>query len=186
MICLNVSVALHTPTRIATGRAARGLDAVLDPELIPASSLKGVMRAAATEILDLPAQTVLRLFGGPAGQASPWAWSDIDLAGSNSVISTRVRVPLDPVSGVAVEGGLFHAEELWVDQELSFTVHQVSETADPRVDALLLAASAMSVKGIGAARRRGLGWTTMTAAIGGQQVGAQDAARAVARARGAR
>lgn len=185
MIVLDISVTLHTPTRIATGRAARGLDAVVDTEVIPASSLKGVMRSAATEILDLPAQTVNRLFGGAGGQTSPWAWSDIDLAERDCVIGTRVRIPIDPVTGVAAEGGLFHAEELWVDQALAFTITQVLGTSNPRDDAILLAACAMSVKGIGAARRRGLGWTTMSAGIAGTRVGALEAARAVVRARGA-
>ncbi|MGV1006358.1 MAG: RAMP superfamily CRISPR-associated protein [Candidatus Nanopelagicales bacterium] len=185
MITLKITLLLHTPTRIATGRAARGLDAVLDPDTLPASSLKGVMRAAATEILGLQSETVSRLFGGTGGQPAPWAWSDVDLTGSGGVVSTRVRIPIDPETGVAAAGGLFHAEELWVDQPLDFTIRQSRPTADAQTDALLLAASAMSVKGIGAARRRGLGWTTMTAAISGQPVSAQKAAKAVARARGA-
>lgn len=176
MTSIEVTVKLHTPARIATGRAARGLDAVLDREIIPASSLKGIMRATGREILGLSEPTLGRLFGTATGQASAWAWSDIELP-SAAVVGTRVRIPIDPATGVARTGGLLHAEELWVDEPMHFTIQQISAASES--DACLLAACAMAVKGLGASRRRGLGWVTMTAQIAGRQVGAVEAASLV-------
>jgi hypothetical protein len=173
----------HTASRIATGRAARGLDAVLDHERIPASSLKGLMRAAAVEILALPPSRVAAVYGS-AGQGSPWAWNDIALpSGDGKRITTRVRIPIDPVTGVAREGGMFHAEELWLQDPVTCTVDQTRMVPDADDQALVLAASAMAVKGIGASRRRGLGWTTWSAVIDGRSVPPSELASAVLRLR---
>jgi CRISPR/Cas system CSM-associated protein Csm3 (group 7 of RAMP superfamily) len=161
------------------------LDAVVDRERIPATSLKGVMRAAAVEVLGLAPAVVERIFGGP-GAASPWAWSDIELPGDDdAVVRSRVRIPINPETGVAADGGLFLAEEMWVRSELGFTVDLFGEADDPSGDATLLAAAAMAVKGLGASRRRGLGWVTMTPTLDGRAVPPAEAASAVTAARGA-
>lgn len=158
MIRIHVQVTMHGPFRVSTGVAAHGLDAVVDPERIPASSLKGVMRAAAVEILGIGPERLTRIFGG-GGDASPWAWNDLRLP-EDRQITTRVRIPIESESGAAAKGGLFHAQEAWVAQPVNFEIEQVAATTDPAADALILAAAARAVKGLGASRRRGLGWTT--------------------------
>ena len=106
-----VHVTAHGPLRVATGHAGRGLDAVVDRDRVPASSLKGVMRATATHLLALPTPTVDRLFG-TATSASPWAWSDVDLRSPDvsASVASRVRVAIDSDSGTVRDGALMHAE----------------------------------------------------------------------------
>lgn len=184
MTTVQITVALHGPYRVATGSANRGLDAVVDRERIPATSLKGVMRAAAVEILALDPSTISRIFEGD-GQGSPWSWSDILLPeGDECLVRNRVRIPINPDTGVAADGGLFLAEEMWVRGDLSFSVELFGAADDPAGDARLLAASAMAVKGLGSSRRRGLGWVTMSASVDKKQVTASEASRAVIAARG--
>lgn len=172
MRIIEVEISSHTPLRIATGRAQRGLDAVLDPRRLPASSLKGVMRAAASEVLGLGEPVVSEVFGAP-GSPSAWAWSDADLPdGPDKQITTRVRIPIDATTGVAVPGGMLHAEELWLDAPVSFTIEQIAAVDHAERQSAVLAAAAMAVKGIGASRRRGLGWTTWRPTIDGKPVDA--------------
>lgn len=186
MKTINVEVHSHTPMRIATGRAQRGLDAVLDPERLPASSLKGVMRAAAREVLGLDEAAVAAVFGAP-GSPSAWAWSDAELPdGPDKEITTRVRVPIDASTGVAATGGMLHAEELWLDAPISFTIEQVAALDDADRQAEVLAAAAMAVKGVGASRRRGLGWTTWRPSIDGKPVDARSLAATIIAMQGAK
>lgn len=185
MTTVTITLTLHGPYRVATGSASRGLDAVVDRERIPATSLKGVMRNAAVEVLGLDEATVERIFGG-AGAASPWAWSDVELPQDDrAVVRSRVRIPIDRETGVAADGALFHAEEMWVGTPLTFTVELFGAASDPRGDAAILAAAALAVKGLGASRRRGLGWVTLAPALDGQPVTPAAATRAVMAARGA-
>ena len=184
MIEISVTVHFHAPFRVATGRAKDGYDAVLDPQRIPASTLKGVMRGAATEILGLSPKSLTRLFGS-VGSASVWAWDDLELPdGPGKAITDRIRIRMDPDRGIAAEGGLLLAQELWMDRSANFTIEQVAATSSARADAELLAAAAMAVKGLGASRRRGLGWITAVPQIGGTAVTASTAAAAVQRERG--
>lgn len=157
-----VHVTAHGPLRVATGHAGRGLDAVVDRDRIPASSLKGVMRATATNLLALPATTVDRVFGTTIAP-SPWAWSDVDLHSPavTSSVATRVRVRIDPATGTVTDGALMHAEELWLEGDPVFRIDQIDHVADPARDGRLLAAIATAVPSIGASRRRGLGWVSL-------------------------
>ena len=51
---LEFTITFYAPFRVATGVAARGIDAPVDSNHpLPASSLKGVMRAAARDVLEL-------------------------------------------------------------------------------------------------------------------------------------
>lgn len=186
MKTISVEIRSHTPLRIATGKAQRGLDAVLDHERLPASSLKGVMRAAAREVLGLDEAAVAAVFGEP-GSPSAWAWSDAELPESPAKeITTRVRIPIDPETGVAASGGMLKAEELWLDTTISFTIEQVNSVANADQQAAVLAAAAMAVKGIGASRRRGLGWTTWRPAIDGRPVTAASLATTIIAMQGAK
>lgn len=59
------TITFHGPFHVGSGVADQGLDRVLDRgALLPGTSLKGVMRAAARETLGLDDSLVARVFGG--------------------------------------------------------------------------------------------------------------------------
>jgi CRISPR/Cas system CSM-associated protein Csm3 (group 7 of RAMP superfamily) len=181
-----VHVTAHGPLRIATGHAGRGLDALVDRDRVPASSLKGVMRAAAAQLLGLPPGVVERLFGSPS-VPSPWAWTDVDLnsEGVSAHVASRVRVAIDSATGTVREGALMHAEELWIGGDPTFRIEQTGEVADADQDGRLLAAIARAVPSIGASRRRGLGWVSLRPVLDvtGTELTAEQAAELVVSAR---
>lgn len=177
---IEVSVEFHGPFRVAEGTAGDGVDEVAR-DGIPASSLKGVMRAAAAYRLALPAVVVDRIFGTVA-TASPWAWTDLRLR--EPIVTTRTRVPLDPVTRTAVRGGLLVAQEVWSASAESFSVEWCGAADDEHLgDAHVLAGIAMSVKSLGASRRRGLGWVSLRPSVAGTPLSPTDAAAAIDRAR---
>ena len=98
---LRVDIAFHGPFRIGTGLAAPGVTGGVDPaDLLPASTLKGLMRASAARLLPQRQDLVEQVFGmrpadPPAGAtdaarvswaargfdgASPWHWSSAAVA----------------------------------------------------------------------------------------------------------
>jgi CRISPR/Cas system CSM-associated protein Csm3 (group 7 of RAMP superfamily) len=176
---IEVEVAFHGPFRVSQGTGWQGVDQVAHRDRIPASSLKGVMKAAAAHRLGLPASTVARLFGTTT-HPCPWAWGDMDLLDAQRRVTNRVRIPIDPATGVAARRGLFLAEEVWVAGRPSFQIDAIGPAgARGTDDPLLLAACAMAVKSLGAARRRGLGWVGMQPRVSGQAVTPDAAAAAV-------
>lgn len=187
MTGVTVHVTAHGPMRVASGHAGRGLDAVVDRDRIPASSLKGVMRATATNLLALPTSSVDRLFGSVA-TPSPWAWSDVDLGGDgvSSHVTSRVRVRIDAETGTVAEGALMHAEELWLEGDPVFRIDQIDRVDDPGLDGRLLAAIARAVHSLGASRRRGMGWVTLRPVLDdtGKELTAREATDALMVARG--
>jgi len=181
-----VHVTAHGPLRVATGHAGRGLDAVVDRNRVPASSIKGVMRATATHLLALPPAVLERLFGSTS-TPSPWAWSDIDLReeGVSAHLASRVRVAIDSATGTVRKGALIHAEELWLGGDVTFRMDQIGPVADADGDGRLLAAIARAVPSIGASRRRGLGWVSLRPVLDvtGVEMTAHEAAEVVVSAR---
>ena len=99
---MRFGIEFHTPFRVASGRAGDGSDVTVDPgALLPASSVKGVMRSAARDLLKFPAAMVETVFG-TAWQPSPWAWSDVhvlDTAGNLPGIRPRARIQVDAHTG---------------------------------------------------------------------------------------
>lgn len=179
---LEIPVKFHTPFRVSTGTGDQKADVVVLADRIPASSLKGVMRAAAQIRLELPELVVLRLFGS-AERDCPWGWTDLRLDEA-ATIRVRVQVPIDRRTGTARRGALLKAEEIWVNRDQQFAVERTStrdETTDK--DAVLLAACALAVQSLGASRRRGLGWVSMTPRLAGDPVTPEAAPAAVVEAR---
>lgn len=184
---LTIAVTFHGPVRVARGQAEAGLDDVVDRSRIPASSLKGVMRAAARYRLALPAAVVEHVFG-TRRQAGAWSWDDLRLDGEGIVaaVTSRIRIPVDALSGAAARRGLHHAEELWVRGRPTFHVECTAPGGEVTPDEkLLLAAAAMAVHSLGSSRRRGLGWVSLQPHLEGRPVDAAAAAAAVVAARGA-
>ena len=70
---LSFQVRFHGPFRVGTGHGREGVDAAIDPDdPLPASHLKGLMRASARKLL-LPADSLLdEVFGpGETGATAP-------------------------------------------------------------------------------------------------------------------
>lgn len=178
---IEVTVDFHGPFRIAQGAADDGVDVTARADRVPASSLKGVMRAAADHRLALPETVVQRIFG-TSQAASPWAWTDLVLDGQ--VLRTRTRVPLDPTTRTARKGGLLVAQEVWCRSSQSFRIEWCGDgNRRTSHDDLLLAGIALAVKSLGSARRRGLGWVSMRPALSGNLVDPAAAAAAITSAR---
>lgn len=122
---------------------------------LPASSLKGLMRAEASERLGIPPRWVEAVFGSPAVPC-PWWWSDAVLQQPSFQPTTRVRV--DDV-GRTMRGFLRFGEQVWATTA-HFSVERVLQVAPQELDRhhdILLAAAA-SVTSLGESRLRGSGW----------------------------
>lgn len=159
---MRFEITFHGPFRVATGKAGHGLDVTVDSQnLVPASSIKGLMRAAAAQIM--PAQRDLRrdVFGSER-TPSPWSWSSARF--ERHEVRRRARVRIAEETMTAVEGALMLAEEVW-SQRATFSVDQLQHLADDVRERheLLLLASAHAVHALGSDRRRGLGWVGVAA-----------------------
>lgn len=114
-----VDIAFHGPFRVGTGLAAAGVTGGVDPaDLLPASTLKGLMRASAARLLPDRPDLVEQVFGmrpadRPAGlgntgrepraargfdAGSPWHWS------SAAVHHRLAQSPADDDSGPQAVG----------------------------------------------------------------------------------
>lgn len=156
---LTIDIVFHTPFRVASGQADDGLSATYRPDdQLPASSLKGLMRAQAGTVLGIDAAVVAEVFGS-AHKPSPWWWSDADLQDSQEWIRTSLRINAD--TGTAADGALRTSGEVWPGAG-SFVVRRRDLVPAERVALHLavLAASARSVTSLGSDRRRGLGWVS--------------------------
>lgn len=157
---MRFSITFHTPFRVAVGDRRAEADQAVDPDLLlPATSMKGVMRAAAALVLPPTLVDIDQVFGAPS-QPSPWSWSPIELDRVN--VTTRSRVRIDETTGTAWPGGLFNGDEVTASGA-TFSVDAISlvpaETLE-RHEAVLAVAGA-AVHHVGADRRRGLGWVTI-------------------------
>ncbi len=157
-------IRFHTPFRVATGNAGDGGNSMVDPSsLLPASSLKGIMRWTAQHLLSISRTVVKEVFGEPH-QASAWSWSDASIAqAADDIIRSRARIQISDDTGTVEKGALAIAEEVLATQA-SFAIRRrgfvPAGRADLHKDVLL--ASARAVTSLGGDRRRGLGWVSVT------------------------
>jgi CRISPR/Cas system CSM-associated protein Csm3 (group 7 of RAMP superfamily) len=162
MKAMQVRIDFHGPFRVSTGRAAAGVnDTVDDLDLLPASSLKGVMRASAALLLP-GRQELLDAVFGAAGRPSPWHWSGAAVQ-DVPVVAQRARIAIDPDTGAARRNHLLVAQEVWA-RSARFSVTRTGPLTaeDERTHLTVLACAAAGVHALGADRRRGLGWVTCT------------------------
>ncbi|WP_416976973.1 RAMP superfamily CRISPR-associated protein [Streptomyces sp. T028] len=166
-----MTITFHGPFRVATGTGRPGIDAAVDRDnLLPASTLKGIMRDSAERLLPGLPRLVEAVFGGPR-HPTPWGWEAARFpqagSGGEPVVVTRARVRLDEDSGAALRDHLLYAEDVWAHSaEFTITQHgPLPDTAESdgvlleRDDHLaVLACAAAGVHSLGADRRRGLGW----------------------------
>jgi CRISPR/Cas system CSM-associated protein Csm3 (group 7 of RAMP superfamily) len=155
---LKFTVTFHGPFRVSTGQARIGVDSAVDrAALLPASSIKGIMRASAHRLL--PDDIVDSVFGAP-GTASAWAWTSGHFAEA-PVVADRVRIAL--TNGVAAEGALLINEEVWASS-CTFAIDQTDHIDEQSlaIHTDVLEFAARSTHFLGADRRRGLGSVTIS------------------------
>ena len=174
MTVLGFTVTFHSPFRVGSAYARDGVDAALDRhDPLPPDHIKGLMRAAATDLLGLRPEQVGEVFGSPRSP-SPWSWSSAH-PDTEWEFSHRHRVMIDPVSHTALQDHLMLGEQAWAVQA-RYAVSQVGAVTqeDASRHALILRCAASAVHGLGAWRRRGLGWVGIVP--DGGPVSAEDAA----------
>lgn len=167
---MKVKIIFHGPFRVATGTSRDWLDDAVDHgDLLPASSLKGVMRAAAGQLLPGHPALVDEVFGGrpridgtsSRPLSSPWHWTGADF-GAGPPVRARARVTIDPETHTARHNHLVFGEEVWATgATFDITRLHPLAAADLRTHHVVLACAAAAVHALGADRRRGLGWVTL-------------------------
>ncbi|MFJ9675399.1 RAMP superfamily CRISPR-associated protein [Streptomyces sp. NPDC101221] len=159
---VKVHITFHGPFRVATGRAHEGAAQTVNrADLIPASSVKGLLRASAARLLP-GRQDLLGAVFGTDTTSTPWHWGQVRFTDPPEVVP-RARVSLDPDTGAARNDHLLLGEEVWASAA-DFTISRhghvpPDELADHRT---VLACAAAGVHALGGDRRRGLGWVTCT------------------------
>jgi CRISPR/Cas system CSM-associated protein Csm3 (group 7 of RAMP superfamily) len=182
MTALGFTITFHSPFRVGAAYARDGVDAAVDREdPLPADSLKGLMRAAARELLGGDHRAVGAVFGTSA-RPSAWSWSAARPPGRDWAPSdlngSRHRVTIDPDKHSVVKDQLVLGEQVWVPSarfEVTRVGYLDSESLPEAVQVLVLRCAAGAVHGLGAWRRRGLGWAGIVPDDG--EINAADVAR---------
>jgi CRISPR/Cas system CSM-associated protein Csm3 (group 7 of RAMP superfamily) len=166
VVAVIFEITFHTPFRIASGHAGDGSDITVDPAaLLPASSLKGLMRSAARDLLKFPPHWVKKVFG-TGWDPSPWSWSDarvIDMAGGGDPeIRARARIRIEAETSTVTPGALLIADEV-LAARAEFSIDRTGwiEPDEAQIHETVLLAAARAVTAVGGDRRRGLGWVTV-------------------------
>lgn len=161
---LHFEITFLTPFRVSTGEAAPGVDATIDLENpLPATSLKGVMRATASKLLGEEAPIIGQVFGSDE-HPCPWHWSDArPVGGQWADRSVTARLKIDPDTHTATRDMLVLAEEIFAPRA-AFDI-RVTERLEPdrlTLQCIVLAIAGRATRSLGAARRRGLGWVSLS------------------------
>ena len=162
---LEFVVRFHAPFRVGSAYARDGVHAALDRhDPLPADHLKGLMLAAAAELIDKPGLDAA--FGSAARQGA-WAWSSARPDDPQWTFSRRHRVAIDSGTHTAREDHLVLGEQAFTPSA-RFAVERVRylEPLEAEWQALVLRVAASAVHGVGAWRRRGLGWVGIEPAAG--------------------
>jgi CRISPR/Cas system CSM-associated protein Csm3 (group 7 of RAMP superfamily) len=184
LVAVRFEITFHTPFRVASGQAGDGSDIAVDRGvLLPASSLKGVTRSAARDLLRFPAVLVRQVFG-TARQPSPWAWSDARVTGTSRdgpTVRQRARIQIEAATSTVTRGALAIADEV-LAVRAEFSVDRIGWISPGKLaeHETVLLASARAVTAIGGDRRRGLGWVTIIPAEPEWSAGYLDAAAELA------
>ncbi len=154
-------ITFHGPFHVGSGGPDSGMDRVLDHGVpLPGSSLKGLIRAEATERLGLDPGVIGRIFGVAGRGGSPWWWSDAQFPQA-PVVDRSARIVIDDETNTAARGFLLLGEQLWA-RTGEFRVQQTRYVNDVDTHMLVLRAAARCVSSLGGDRRRGMGWVTIS------------------------
>ena len=157
-LILSFEVIFHGPFRVATGNAKPGFDDSVDVDnLLPASSLKGLMRHSAHRFFPDATKYVF----GDKGVPSPWAWTNA-VFDTDPLIKPRVRIEINGTT--ASDQALVSQQEAWASTA-RFEIEQMLPLAGGNLSKhhhqLVLETAARATHWLGADRRRGLGWVTI-------------------------
>lgn len=165
MTVLGFTITFHGPFRVGAAYGRDGIDAAIDhDDPLPADHLKGLMRAAAVTLLGTGNPKLDEVFGSVRVR-SPWAWSSATLAGADREwhFGQRHRVKIHPDRHAAVKDHLVLGEQAWPSSARFTTTHAGPLAGPTRQDhVLILRCAAAAVHGLGAWRRRGMGWVGIT------------------------
>jgi hypothetical protein len=165
---LGFSLRLHAPFRVGSAYARDRVDAALDrDDPLPADHLKGVIRDAAAQLLGADHLLVRAVFGSPEAP-SAWAWTSATPQAPDAwTFTRRHRVTIDADTHTASKDHLVLGEQAWTPAA-RFEIHRIRPVAVPSSPdgpgytetdhVTLLRAACCAVHGLGAWRRRGLGW----------------------------
>ncbi|MDV6011651.1 RAMP superfamily CRISPR-associated protein [Haloechinothrix sp. LS1_15] len=160
MNTVEFTMTFHTPFRVSSGKARDGVNETVDPiDALPATSLKGVMRASAATLLGSDNAHVSSVFGSGTAP-SPWRWSAARPEdGSWETPRPVARIAIDSDTQTARRDMLAFAEQTGA-LRATFTVSQLGylDEHERRRHELVLAVCGQATRSIGAQRRRGLGW----------------------------
>jgi hypothetical protein len=155
---LGFTVTFHSAFRVGSAYARDGIDVALDEhDPLPADHLKGVMRASAAGLLGAHHPALTAVFGSPRAP-SPWSWSSAE---GTWDFETRHRVKISHDTHSAVKDHLVLGQQARPagTGAARCTVTRSGSTISPIADhVLVLRCAAAGVHGLGAWRRRGLGW----------------------------
>ncbi|MBA8825287.1 CRISPR/Cas system CSM-associated protein Csm3 (group 7 of RAMP superfamily) [Saccharopolyspora lacisalsi] len=163
MNTLEFRIAFHGPFRVSLGHADSGVDTTLDPaDPLPATSLKGVMRATAFSLLGQDSRAAREVFGS-GSQPSPWRWSRAHIS-ADQWHGTRpaARVSIDEETHTAKSDMLAVAEEAGATSAtFAITQHGHLDAEQFAAHRAILTIAAQATRSVGALRRRGLGWVSI-------------------------
>ncbi|WP_157163024.1 RAMP superfamily CRISPR-associated protein [Actinoalloteichus spitiensis] len=161
---MDIDITFHGPFRVGTGTPHLGVAETVDPDdLLPPSSLKGVMRASAELLLPTRPDLVAEVFGASGGQhrAAPWHWGPVAFT-IDPVVVHRARIAIDPVTNTAREGSFFLSDEVWCPgASFSLLPTRPLDAEARRRHRVVLTCAAAGVHNLGGDRRRGLGWVSL-------------------------
>ena len=183
MITLTFTVDAGGPFAVGTGQPSGGLDDTVRSQTpLPASEIKGAMRAAACVLLDVNRGAagpggVLNAIFGAEGSSGAWAWTD---AGPEDcfLIEKRSRTRLSQQTGMVTRESLAATQSAWVaaGKQPTFAIEQLAHLDDGHIKehVALLVAAAHAVTAVGSWRTRGMGAVSFRPADWNevQQVGA--------------
>lgn len=153
-------IQFESPFLVSTGRAKAGYDATPDDEVpLPATAIKGLMRAQAREVLGVGEPWENLTYGAPR-RPSHWAWSDARFD-ADPQIAPASRVSVGN-RGVKRTGFLAITQVLWADSAEFVVALTDSRASDLAEQCVVLRASALSISSLGSNRRRGHGWVQVT------------------------
>ena len=159
---LSFEITFLSPFRVSTGEAAPGLDATIDLDhALPASSLKGVMRATAEKLLGGKAPIIGEVFGSDQHPCR-WHWSDASPLGGWADPAVTARVKIENTH-TATRDMLALAEETHAPRA-SFRIAATARMQPEQLElhGIVLAVAGQATRALGAARRRGLGWISVS------------------------
>lgn len=155
MAVLKFNVQFIGPFAVATGCARDGIDTTVDVDnLLPASALKGLLKAQLRDVLGASRAQVNGIFH--SGDATGWVFRDGQV---QARVNLWTRVKVDD-EGRADERHLMVGEQAFATRG-SFEIVWDGPGSAPQEQVLALRAAARCVTSLGSHRRRGLGWVSI-------------------------